>query len=94
MAPMNIEAAPGLDIDRIERLFRELLRLVVAHYQAGPTSRDRVYEVLNAIAALTAITAAGTGDIPSALGFFEVALNQHIPEAAAHAIELRGDLDA
>ena len=64
----------GLDHARIERLARDILLPIRANYLAGPTSRDRVFEALNALAFVTAIVIAGTGDqTGEALEFFNKA---------------------
>jgi hypothetical protein len=85
-----MSAAPdGIDMERVDRLFVDMMRVVIAHYQAGPTRRDRVYEVLNALAALTTIVSAGTGDLPAALRFFNKAVEMHIPQAQAKAAEFQ-----
>jgi hypothetical protein len=67
----------GLDRDRIERLMGDILLPIRANYLRGPISRDRVYEALNALAAVTAITLAGTKD-EDAYDFFATALNNHM----------------
>lgn len=66
-----------LDRDRVERLVGALLGVLKAYYEAGPIHRQRVYEVLNALAAVTGITLAGTDE--EAFQFFCTALNDHIP---------------
>ena len=50
---------PSLDQERIEELAKQVLILIRENYQRGPISRDRVYEVLNALAFCTAVTVRG-----------------------------------
>jgi len=66
-----------LDRDRIERLTGELLLVLKAYYEAGPIHRERVFEVLNALAAVAGITLHGTGE--EAFKFFMDALKYHLP---------------
>jgi len=65
---------PSLDQERIEELAKQVLILIRENYQRGPISRDRVYEVLNALAFCTAVTVRGT-DPDEALNWFSDALN-------------------
>jgi hypothetical protein len=61
----------GLDRERIEKLAYQILLPIRANYLAGPTSRDRVFEALNAMAFVTAVVIAGTeDDSGEALEFF------------------------
>jgi len=66
-----------LDRDRVERLVGALLEVLKAYYEAGPIHRDRVFEVLNALAAVTGITLHGTDE--EAFKFFMDALRHHLP---------------
>lgn len=69
-----------LDPDRVQELAAKILVPVNENYLQGPRSRMRVYETLNALAVVTAITIAGSGHPhdPDAFGFFVEALNQQI----------------
>jgi len=66
-----------LDRDRVERLTGALLEVLKAYYEAGPIHRDRVFEVLNALAVTTGITLHGTDE--QAFEFFMHALRAHVP---------------
>lgn len=68
-----------LDKRRIEALLREILKPVNANYKNGPSTRDRVYEALNALAAATGIVIDGAGS-HEALDWFLEALFNHVPE--------------
>jgi hypothetical protein len=50
----------GLDRNRIEALSCDLLEHIRANYKAGPISRDRVYEALNALAFCVATVVEGS----------------------------------
>lgn len=52
----------GLDEDRIGKLAIDILLPIRANYLAGPRSRDRVFEALNALAFAAANVLAGTSD--------------------------------
>jgi hypothetical protein len=67
----------GLDEQRIEDLAKGILLALRTNYLAGPVSRDRVYEALNALAFATATVLAGAAD-SEAGEFFAKALNQNL----------------
>jgi hypothetical protein len=70
-----------LDQIRIERLAHQLMLLARDHLRAGPTHRDRVYEVLSALAMVTGVMLAGTqstGTEDTAELFFELAMRQQL----------------
>lgn len=52
------------DIDRarVEAMYERMMVIMRDNYLAGPTSRDRVFEALNALAVCAGITIAETGD--------------------------------
>jgi hypothetical protein len=80
---MSEEPGAELDRDRIERLTGQILLAIRENYVAGPVSRDRVYEALNALAFSTAWVIRGTGD-PEALEWFSKALNTNLHENTDH----------
>ena len=49
----------SLNEARIKELLTAILLPIRANYQAGPISRDRCFEALNALAAATALVIAG-----------------------------------
>jgi hypothetical protein len=56
-----------------------LMLQVRTHYQLGPTNRDRVYEVLNALGVVTATVLQGAdGAAADAERFFQQALRQQL----------------
>lgn len=68
-----------IDRERTRRLAETMLRSVMENYRLGPSSRDRVWESLNALAFVAATVILGTGDRDgrrAASAFFEKALNQ------------------
>lgn len=72
---------PDIDQDRVARLGAEIMRAVVGNYQAGPPSRDRVWESLNALAFAAATIIAGTGDRSDrrkATQFFDRAVSENV----------------
>jgi hypothetical protein len=64
--------------DRIEQLSGEILIPIRQQYLVGPTSSDRVFEVLNALAFVTAVTLAACDE--RARRFFDQALEQTVAE--------------
>jgi hypothetical protein len=71
----------GLDRDRIEALSVALLEHIRANYKAGPISRDRVYEALNALAFCVATVLQGAdGANSEAYDFFNRALAMQMAE--------------
>jgi hypothetical protein len=70
-----------LDNDRVEFLAKRFMGIVRSHYLEGPTGRDRVLEVLNALACTVAFVLAGDDD--SAQEFFNEALENQIDEILA-----------
>jgi hypothetical protein len=78
-----------IDAETVERLTRGFARVIKQHYLAGPSSRDRVYEILNALAAMTSLVVIGAGaEANQAREWFLLALRQHLAEIAP------GDRDA
>jgi hypothetical protein len=79
---MDHEVASGLDHNRIEALACDLLEHIRANYQAGPISRDRVYEALNALAFCVATVVQGSEGKANgeAHDFFNRALNMQIAD--------------
>jgi len=82
-SPENFESAterrsePGLT--PIENLVYNFLGVIDSHYRKGPLGPDRVYEILNALAYLVAITAKGSNNREvEVLGFFSDALNLNL----------------
>jgi hypothetical protein len=71
-----------LDDDRVEFLAKRFMGIVRSHYLQGPTSRDRVLEVLNALAVTVAFVLAGSGG--DAQEFFNDALENQSEEILAH----------
>jgi hypothetical protein len=66
-----------LDEQRIENLAREILLPIRTNYLAGPESRDRVFEALNALAFAAATILAGAED-SEAQEFFAKALSKNL----------------
>jgi hypothetical protein len=65
--------------ERIERLAADILLSIRTNYLAGPTSRDRVFESLNALAFATTIVIASTeDDSGEAARFFHLALDNQL----------------
>ena len=73
-----------MDEDGIVELRNTILEEVMAYYRERSTSCDRVFEVLNALAAATAMILKGTGNDQAARAFFDAALDNNI----------RGECDA
>lgn len=72
---MNMNSA------RVEALTMKLFVPVCDHLAQGEPSSDKCYEVLNALAAATALIIIGTADDKqrqAALEFFSKALNLHL----------------
>jgi hypothetical protein len=68
-----------LDRERIEGVLEPILIAIRDNYQRGPVSRDRCFEVLNALAAATAIVIARSdGPGGEAEQFFHKALAQQL----------------
>jgi hypothetical protein len=76
---MNVnEDLAELDRDRIEEITTSILLVIRENYVRGPTSRDRCFEALNALAASAALVIEGSdGPGGEAQKFFEQALRQH-----------------
>jgi hypothetical protein len=69
----------GLDEKRIEALANTFLIAIHENFRRGPTSRDRVYESLNALAFAVAVVVRGS-DKDEALEWFSQALNMSLKE--------------
>jgi hypothetical protein len=68
-----------IDRERMEALTIKLLRATRDHLRTGPIGKDRVFEALNALAAVTALVISGVdelGDGDTAERFFQDALSQ------------------
>jgi hypothetical protein len=71
----------NLDRERVENLMASILLPIRDNYVQGPTSRDRVFEALNALAASAALVIHGSeGPGGEAEAFFQKALQQHLSE--------------
>ena len=69
---------PELDRARIEEITKGILLVIRENYVRGPTSRDRCFEALNALAASASLVIEGSdGPGGKAQKFFEQALRQH-----------------
>ena len=68
---------PLPDAERVEKLATDILLVIRANYIRGPIDRDRVYEALNALAYVLALTIQGVDDDQSALVFFEAAFRKN-----------------
>lgn len=77
------------DHARTAALAKEVMDAIQANYMQGPTSRDRIYEALNALAVAAAFVLARCDD-PEADAWFSAALNNQLREIAC----ARGDLFA
>lgn len=71
-------AGDGVDQERAQQLAKKIMEQVRDHYQVGPLSRARVYEVLNALAMATAITVHGTDDQEFAIDLFNTAFGMNL----------------
>jgi hypothetical protein len=69
---------PTLDRPAVERLATDLLAQVRDHYRRRPTSRETVFEILNALAIATGIALEGSGGDEIAHDFFLRALDQQM----------------
>jgi hypothetical protein len=71
-----------LDRERIENLTASVLLPIRENYVRGPTSRDRCFEALNALAASAALVIHGSdGPGGEAEEFFHKALRQHLKDS-------------
>lgn len=59
-------------------LHDSILIEIRSYYLGRPASRDRVFEVLNALAAATATVIKGTGNDQAARDFFGAALDRNV----------------
>jgi hypothetical protein len=72
-----------LDRERVEAICAALLLPIRDHLMRGPHGRHKVHEVLNALAAATALVVIGTGDdADRAEEWFQVALRRQIEQGA------------
>lgn len=69
-----------LDSKRIEGLVFEILKPIKANYEQGPTSRDRCFEALKALAFCAAHLAHGCNDDPEAVEFFVKAFRKNLQQ--------------
>jgi hypothetical protein len=73
--------AEPLERECVEALFGDILILMRTHYKHGPISRDRVFEILNALAAAAALAIQGSdGPGGEAHAFFMRALEQQLAQ--------------
>jgi hypothetical protein len=80
---MSTEATP-VDREAIEGLAIELFKTVNEHFRSRPQSRSTTYEIVNALAAVLAAVAAGTGDDRNGvLAWFDLALRQEMAASGA-----------
>jgi hypothetical protein len=80
---MSTEAAP-VDREATEGLAIEIFKAVNEHFRSRPQSRLTTYEIVNALAAVLAAVAAGTGDDQhETLAWFELALRQEMAASGA-----------
>lgn len=74
-----------LDRARVEAIAKLMMEAIVANFQRGPHSRDRVFEALNACAYAVATVIAGTGDgRRAARKFFLNAMAQNESDLASN----------
>ena len=74
-----------IDRDRIEELTRVIMEEIKSNYEFGPTSPDRAFEALNALAAATAIVLLGSdGFHGTAREFFNKALELAFNDMEQH----------
>jgi hypothetical protein len=66
-------AGENVDPQRTQKLANEMMHLIKAHYQEGPMARERVLEVLNALALCLAITVHATDDQEFTMDVFSAA---------------------
>jgi hypothetical protein len=77
------KAAFPIDRAPVEELAEQFAAVVHLHYRTRPQSRATVYEVLNALAGMTAVVIKGTGEEAEASAWFERALQQNLSEGSA-----------
>ena len=75
----------------VERLATELLAQLRDHYRRRPTSRESVFEALNALAITTGIVIEGVGADEIARDFFLRALDEQTKKGAASDDDQRSD---
>jgi hypothetical protein len=71
--------ADQINRDRMQALAAQLMRSTRDHLRSGPIGKDRVFEALNALAAVTALVISGVdelGDGDTAEQFFQDALSR------------------
>jgi hypothetical protein len=68
-----------LDEETVETLVDEFGTIIRNHFRAGPIHRNRVLEILNALAISVSSIVVGCDD-PEAGRFFELALNQQMED--------------
>jgi hypothetical protein len=78
-----------MDEERTHKLAENLLVLLQEHYKAGPISRDRVFEALNALALAVAVTLQGTDQ--RAVKFFMEALEINAADAGDYLKRQEGN---
>jgi hypothetical protein len=67
-----------IDRERVAAMAGAMMVAICDNYARGPTSRERVFEALNALAFCAAITVAGCGDDTEPLEFFSDAVNRQL----------------
>lgn len=73
----------GPDRARVEKMASEMMQVIAANYRAGPSSRDRLWEALNALSFAAATVIAGTGSEDGrrdTRAFFDNALDQNVAD--------------
>jgi hypothetical protein len=71
-------AGENVDSERVQKLASELMHLIKAHYLEGPMARERVLEVINALALCLAITVHATDDEDFVTAVFSAAFNTNL----------------
>lgn len=77
----------SLDQGRVNFLTKRFMGITRAHLQTIPHERDKVLEVLNALACTLAYVLAGTGTDNEAWKFFANAVNRQLDQ-------IEGEIDA
>lgn len=71
-------AGENVDAQRAQKLAAEMMHRIKAHYQEGPMARERVLEVLNALALCLAITVHATDDEEFTMAVFSAAFSMNL----------------
>jgi hypothetical protein len=80
----TIEVGPPLEPARVETLASQLLDVIRAHLRRGPPGREKIFEVLNALAFAAAPIIVGSGeDLLAARSFLDNAIDGAVADLIA-----------